>query len=262
MRKICLLLSFCSLSLLSSCSIINLDAIYDANALNVPMHKAKHQLKGSAGYGSILGFNTDVSYAATSNLSVKAAANYNHQYLVRNRLLGTNHFDLKNHYLEGGIGYYKYLPQFIINSLELSAGYGNGLTKKGASDRFNGKYHKVYLQFNAGHLFEKAELGLGVRYSEIIYPQLYHAVRDRDYLESPEYNYSNLHLPTRETALMGAIGGEKLKFTLQYGLAIPFRKINVPLDATGYKFHTLNNWSAIFQVGIRYNLMLKNPNQG
>ncbi|MBK0402967.1 hypothetical protein I5M27_08205 [Adhaeribacter sp. BT258] len=95
MRNLSLLSACCSLSLLTSCSIINHDAIYDANALNIPLHKEKQELKGSTGYGSILGFNTDVSYAATKYISVKAAVNYNHQYLIKNRLLGKDHFNLK-----------------------------------------------------------------------------------------------------------------------------------------------------------------------
>ncbi|MBK0402966.1 hypothetical protein I5M27_08200 [Adhaeribacter sp. BT258] len=65
-----------------------------------------------------------------------------------------------------------------------------------------------------------------------------------------------MHLPTLEWALMGAMGGKKLKATLQYGLAIPLKKIRVPLDETNYRFQTLNNWSAIFQIGVRYNFLL------
>ena len=104
-----ILVALCSSFLFSSCSIINYNSAYDANVLNIPLHKTKNELKGSVGYGSILGFNSDVSYAATKNIAIKAAGNFNHQYLTRNRLFGGDLFDLKNHYLEGGAGYFNRL---------------------------------------------------------------------------------------------------------------------------------------------------------
>jgi hypothetical protein len=257
MRFFSWLCALSSLGLLTSCSLINYYSAYDANSLNIPLHKEKREIKGSAGYGSILGFNADASYAVTRNLSVKAGANYNHQDLVRNRLLGGNRFTMTNHYLESAAGYYKYLENPFINSLELSAGYGNGLTDQNlGGGRFNGRFHKYFLQFNVGHVSDKIEFGIGVRYSGIYYPVLRQKVWDEYTFEPVNYQYSNLRLPSLECAVMSAFGGKKLKATVQYGLAFPLKEIRELRNRNAFTNYKLNYWSAIFQVGIRYNFLL------
>src|SRR5688572_12273087 len=121
----------CSLSLLTSCSMINNGSIYDANPLNIPLHKVKNEVKGSAGYGGILGFNADASFTASDGIVLKAGGVYNHQNLIHTSMMGNDYnINYKNHYVEGAAGYYKFLENNYVNSVELSAGYGNGLTKK------------------------------------------------------------------------------------------------------------------------------------
>lgn len=254
MRYFNFILAVCSLFQLSSCSLINYGSAYDANALNIPLHKEKNEVKGSVGYGSVLGFNADVSYAATSKISVKVAGNYNHQYLVRNRLFWEDHFDLKNHYLEGGIGYYKYFTNSFINSLEGSSGYGNGLTFKKTGDRFDGRYHKYFLQFNAGHVQDNMEFGFGIRYAGIYYSELNYITRDR-FEETQHISFKNIYLPSLECATFFSAGSKRLKATTQFGLAIPLKEKSF-LSHKGIYSPPFSYWSAIFSIGLRYNLSL------
>jgi hypothetical protein len=240
---------------LSSCSVINYGSAYDANALNIPLHKEKNEVKGSVGYGSVLGFNADVSYAATSKISVKVAGNYNHQYLVRNRLFGGNHFDLENHYLEGGLGYYKYRKDAFFNSMEGSGGYGNGLTFKKSGDRFDGNYHKYFLQVNMGHVKDKLEFGFGLRYSGLFYPVLKHEKRNREFMEPEAFTYKNLFMPSLEWATFFSAGSNRLKATTQFGIAIPLKEKSF-LNRYQLNNSSFSYWSAIFNIGIRYNFSL------
>src|SRR6478735_7011785 len=162
MRNFKIISVVCSLSLLTACAGVNSDSIYDANSLNIPMHKAKNEVKGSAGYGGCLGLNADVSYTPTNSIVVKAGGNYNHQNLVRSSFMSSDYYlDLENHYTEGAVGYYKFLESDFINSVELSAGYGNGLTKKtkghflSDATGYEGNYQKYFLQCNVGYISDK-----------------------------------------------------------------------------------------------------------
>lgn len=241
---------------LSSCSIINLDTFYDANPMNIPLHKEKNELKGTAGYGSILGFNADASYAISNNIVIKGSGTFNHQYLVKNRLFGGNLFDLNNHYLEGAVGYFKPAQTALINNLEWSTGYGNGLTDKSARDRYYGRYHKFFLQFNAGHKREKFEYGFGLRYNSIYFPSLNQITRSEPFFEPEFENFRNLHLPNIEIAAKLASGGKKIKFTFQYGLAIPLAEKSF-LRAYNNFTPGFSYWSAICNVGMQYNFVLR-----
>jgi len=240
---------------------LNDDSIYDANSLNIPLHKTKNEVKGSAGYGGCLGLNADVSYTPTNSIVLKAGGNYNHQNFVRTSFMGDEYnLNLKNNYKEGAVGYYKFLKNHFINSVELSAGYGNCLTKKtyeySFSDRqvYEGNYQKYFLQCNLGHVTNKAEFGIAARYSRIFFPTL----KDNLYVPSLK-NLSttkNIRIPAVEIAVMAAIGKENLKATLQYGLAVPQKQTNLTYTNGSFGVESM---SMIFQLGIRYRFLLAKP---
>ena len=235
-----------------SCSLVSHHSGYDANPVFAPFHEKAGEIKASAGYGRVLGIQSNISYSVTNRFAIMAGGVYNHQTIATIGIFNPIYFKLKNHYIEGAIGYYFPVNGKALTQVEIYAGLGSGIISKktgfkrsfsSSYSEFKGNYQKPFLLITAKKpISGDYELGFGNRLSYIQFPEFNYS----SYGDSA--NYTNASTLVTEPVLIFN-KGKRLKFTSQCGLAIPLTKAFTTVSGTSY-----SNASILFQLGFKYNI--------
>lgn len=235
----------------SGCAMLNNNTLYDAPTVPVPLFREENTFKAKAGYGFYTGLQGNAAYSLSDHFAVIGSGSYNHQTWVSMDLgiISSKTYRLKNHSLEGGLGYFKALKGDLFNSLEIYAGTGFGQENKNI--RFTvmpnyhgaeGRFRKSFLQVNLGYADRRQAFGFANRFSVLKYPELlYYDVDD-----NIRVNLNRTVSFYWEPVFTFETGGEKFRFFTDLGASAPLG------STTRMQKNDYHKGSVIFCAGLSY----------
>ncbi len=216
MKNIIILISLLGLT---SCG------IYRQNVVNVPIIKQKGQAQLS-GHASFIGFDGQISYAATKQIAL--IANYS-DIGTKKVTYSSDNYQIDKHYFwEAGVGYYKktskhlYIDFFILGGNGLTSHFVQGLdtAKKLTTFYRRAFYNRFCFQADFGRVRNKFEYAFTPRLMVVNYSNVTDS-EVKTYQSLPNtYLYSDF------------------SFTLRYNLLKVLKissQINATIPITGYK---------------------------